>query len=134
MVEFFIPGLPVAKQRPKFAVRGGFARAYTPAKTVSYEKLVSQYGRIAIKKPLEGPLLVDLLFTLPIPASTSKKRAMELLNGPHIKKPDLSNLQKAVEDGLNSIAYLDDCQIFDIHARKIYGDKPGVLVRISLPR
>lgn len=130
MVEFFIPGLPTAKGRPKFAVRGGFARAYTPKKTVDYEKLVAQYGRIAIATPLDGPLCVDLTFTLPIPASTPKKRALELLNGPHQKKPDLDNMCKSVTDGLNGMAYADDSQIYDLHARKVYGHEVGVLVRI----
>ena len=131
MVKFFIPGNPKAKGRPKFAVRGGFARAYTPAKTRDYEQTVAQHGREAIKEPLEGPLCVDLTFALPVPASTSKKLAKTLLNTPHQKKPDLDNLIKAVTDGLNGIAYIDDGQISEIRARKIYSDNPGVSVEIS---
>lgn len=128
---FTIPGLPVPKGRPKFAVRGGFARAYTPAKTKTYEQVVATYARIAIKTPLGGPLCVDLTFTLPIPASTSKKLAVALLNAPHQKKPDLDNLIKAVTDGLNGIAYLDDSQLWQITARKIYGLEPCVTINLS---
>lgn len=131
MIEFFIPGIPIAKSRPRFTSRGGFARAYTAKKTVDYENIVAHYGRIAIAVPLAGPLRLDLLFTLPIPASMAKKRATALLNTPHIKKPDLTNLSKSVEDGLNGIAYIDDSQIYDIHGSKIYGHVVGVLVRIE---
>ena len=131
MVKFFIPGNPVSKGRPKFAVRGGFARAYTPSKTRDYESIVAKYGLEAIAKPLEGPLCVDLNFALPIPASTSKKLAKTLLNTPHQKKPDLDNLIKSVTDGLNGIAYFDDSQIAELRARKIYSANPGVSVDIS---
>lgn len=129
MVEFFIPGLPVPKGRPKLSTRGGFVRAYTPAKTRSYEQQVAIYGKLAIKTPLKGPLRVELTFTLPIPSSTPKR--VNLVGQPHIKKPDLTNLVKAVEDGLNGIAYLDDSQICELTARKVYGTEPGVLISFS---
>ena len=131
MIEFFIPGLPIAKARPKFAVIKGVARAYTPAKTKTYENMVAIYGRKAIAEPLNGPLVIELTFTLPIAASTSKKRAAELLNSPHIQKPDLTNLVKSVEDGLNGIAYIDDAQIWKINATKTYAETIGVMVKIT---
>ena len=131
MIEFYIPCVPVAKARARITVRSGFAHAYTPAKTKDYEKLVQVYARQAIKKPLEGPLCIDLVFTMLIPASTSKKLAKTLLNAPHQKKPDLDNLVKNVTDSLNGLAYADDSQIAEMRARKIYGENPGVLVSIS---
>lgn len=130
MVEIFIPGPPQAKGRPKFAVRGGFARAYTPAKTRAYEELVAWHGKNAIQKPMEGPLCVEMIFGMPIPESTSKKRATALVGCPHTKKPDLDNLCKVV-DGLNGIAWLDDSQIADLRAKKVYSETPGVTVKIS---
>ena len=39
MIQFTVPGQPVAKGRPKFTMQGGFARAYTPKKTADYEAL-----------------------------------------------------------------------------------------------
>jgi Holliday junction resolvase RusA-like endonuclease len=128
---FFIPGIPVAKGRPKLSTRGGFARAYTPAKTRDYETVVALYGRNAIKTPLDGPLCVDLTFTLPIPSSIPKKRLESIIGSPHIKRPDLDNLCKGVLDGLNEIAWLDDSQICELHCRKIYGNYPGVVVVIK---
>lgn len=87
MIEFFIPGIPTAKGRPKLSTRGGFARAYTPKKTRDYEDMVAIFGRKAFQKPLEGPLCVELVFTLPIPSSTPKKTPLDGL--PHIKRPDM---------------------------------------------
>lgn len=130
MVKFFIPILPVAKGRPRFAKRGNFVATYTPAKTLTFEKIVAVHGRTHIAKPLECAIRLDLVFAMPIPASTSKKRAIELLNSPHTKRPDLDNLQKGVLDGLNGIAWLDDSQIYSIIASKIYSDSPGIAVTI----
>ena len=134
-VEFFIPGQPVSKGRPRFTVRpaktGTFARAYTPAKTRAYETTVAQYAKIAIRKPLDGPVRVDLVFTMPIPQSLSKTRQKALIGQPHAKKPDLDNLIKSCFDPLNGIAWADDSQVCELHARKVYGETPGVLVRIQ---
>ena len=133
MIKIVIPGVPVAKGRPKFSVRGGFARAYTPAKTKAHEQTIAWHGRAAMgaRKPLEGPLCVELLFTMPIQASIPKKRAMALVGCPHTKKPDLDNLAKVL-DGLNGIVWLDDSQIVEIHARKIYGVEPSTVIVISV--
>ena len=130
MIEFFIPGDPVAKARPKFAVRNGFARAYTPKKSSEYENIVSLYGRKAIQEPLNGPIALDILFCMPIPASTPKKRLQSIVASPHIKRPDTDNLIKQICDGLNGIAWCDDSQVWSISARKIYSLTPGVMVKI----
>ena len=129
MIEFFIPGLPVPKGRPKLSTRGGFARAYTPAKTRDYESHVQTEALKYLSEPLEGPLCVSLTFYLPIPSSTPKKTPLDGL--PHIKRPDLDNLLKSVTDGLNGIAYLDDSHIWKLEATKVYGHNPGVLVIVS---
>lgn len=129
MVKFFIPGLPVAKQRPKFAVRGGFARAYTPAKTRDYENLVKSIAQKSILRPLEGPLCVDLVFYMPIPKSTPKGKCLE--NTPHTKRPDADNLGKLVLDALNGVAWLDDSQVFEIHIKKLYSENPRTEVKIG---
>lgn len=41
VIEFTIPGVPVAKGRPKFSTRGGYAQAYTPSKTTKAEQYVA---------------------------------------------------------------------------------------------
>lgn len=41
VIQFTIPGVPVAKGRPKFSTRGGYAQAYTPSKTTKAEQFVA---------------------------------------------------------------------------------------------
>jgi Holliday junction resolvase RusA-like endonuclease len=68
-----------------------------------------------------------------IPQSATKKRRAEMLAGVDMptKKPDLSNVLKAVEDGLNGIAYKDDAQIVSLIVDKFWSDEPRVEIEIS---
>src|SRR5690625_2747474 len=123
MITIIIPGPPVAKGRPK-AVRMGKQgiRMYTPASTVVYENTCRQFAKLAMagKAPLEGPLAVRFKLYMPIPASLSKKKQVELVGQPHTKKPDASNIVKAIEDALNGVAWHDDSQIALLWAHKVY--------------
>lgn len=135
-IEFFVPGIPVAKGRPKFARSGNFVRAYTPEKTANYETQVSWYAHEAMKgkTPFELPIILHVMATMPIPASISKKKQAQMVNDEiaHMKRPDLTNIIKAIEDGMNGIVYKDDCQIHIIGAEKRYGLDVGVLVRARI--
>lgn len=136
IAEFHIPGLPVGKQRPKFARVGNYTRAYTPEKTVNYEnyvRLMYQQNCPGIFFDKDIPLEMKLVVWLPIPKSASKKNA-ELMRLGRIrptKKPDSSNIQKSIEDGLNGVAYHDDSQIVDSEIHRFYGTTPGVWVLIK---
>ncbi len=135
IIQFVIEGVPCAKGRPKFAVRGGFARAYTPkktadnAKTIAGEAIVSMVGR----KPLEGALNCVFEYFMPIPKSTSKKDREKILSNElrHIKKPDVDNLVKQTCDALNGICWIDDSQIVDLTAIKQYSDFPRTHIIIT---
>lgn len=138
-IAFTIPGIPVAKGRAKFARRGNFVTAYTPDKTLQYEKIVALAAKAAMgvttpgtgTPPLEGPLELRLIFFMPIPASWSmkKQRAAALGEIMPISKPDTSNIVKAIEDGQNGITWKDDSQVTDLIAKKRYG-VPRVEVEI----
>ena len=63
------------------------------------------------------------------------KRDKQAGSQPHLKRPDLDNLVKAVTDSLNGILYCDDCQFFRCEAIKRYSEDPrrvGVIVNASL--
>ena len=134
-IEISIPGVPVAKGRARTSTRGGFVRHYTPAKTVSYESTVTAAGRQAMARraPLEGALRVDITVGVPIPATWSKaKHAAAMAQTVHpISRPDVDNYIKAIFDGLNGIAWLDDSQIVPASGCKRYADAPGVVVSIT---
>jgi Holliday junction resolvase RusA-like endonuclease len=111
------------------------ARAYTDAKTLAYEKQVKTAAKevMGSEPPLITPLKVVLQFTLPIPASITKKRLKSILDGMefHTKKPDIDNLIKATVDGMDKVVFDNDCQIVNISATKCYGNHPRVDVYVT---
>jgi len=130
-ISFTIPGVPVAKGRARSGRNGVH---YTPDKTRNYEAHVEQCGRAAMvdKQPIEVACLLNLRIYMPIPKSWSddkKERAQADLIYPD-KKPDTSNILKAIEDGLNEIVWSDDCQIVDHDIKRRYCAHPRVEVTV----
>ena len=52
------------------------------------------------------------------PASWSAKKQAAHLDQFHTQKPDLDNLEKAILDGLNRIAFADDSQVALVYKLK----------------
>lgn len=145
-IGFTVPGEPIAKARPKATTIGGFARMYTPKTTVRFEHLVrlafveeaertnrkrASLGFPTLTFPVDEQMVqVEMTFALPIPKSMPKwRRAFALLGALQpTTKPDLTNLAKSVEDGLNGVAYRDDSQIVELTLRKVYTETPGTHV------
>lgn len=130
-----VDGVPVPKGRARVTTIGGFARAYTPAKTRKYEELVAYAARQAYGAalPMEGPLALTLDVYMPIPKSWSKKKTCQAEAGEiHVTtKPDLDNFLKCVSDALNEICYLDDSQIVQATMFKAYSARPGILLTLE---
>lgn len=127
-----LAGVPQGKGRPRFARATG--RAYTPAKTVSYEnelRLAAQdaMGDAAL---LLRPLAVDLIAVFPVPASWSKRRTQMALDGAIAPtgKPDADNLMKCL-DALNQIVFRDDAQIIQCVVMKRYGLRPELRIGVE---
>ena len=135
-ITFTVPGAPTGKQRPRVTMRGGYAKAYTPDKTVNYENLVKlMYGQEAKGRVFDRDKSLRMLIVAlyDIPQSTSKKKA-ELMRIGQIrptKKPDLDNVAKIICDALNGVAYHDDASVVDLKVVKYYSDTPGVTVTIE---
>lgn len=127
--NFIIPGEPVAKGRPKLSRYG----TYTPKKTKEYEEHIKQeWRKNGYKEPLTGAVMVDITFYRSIQKSSSKAAKTAKLTGkvkPTVK-PDLDNYIKAVLDGLNGLAWVDDSQIVNISATKEYSLEPKTVVLI----
>jgi Holliday junction resolvase RusA-like endonuclease len=137
MINLTIPGAPTGKGRPRFAIRGGFARAYTPEKTASYESLVKLAAADAMQSsaPFTHPVRVTIHATFAPPASWSEKKrntAIAETNGIRpAKKPDADNIAKIICDAMNGIVYRDDAQVVTLCVEKRYGVSDGVLVQIE---
>lgn len=137
MITFTVPGEPVAKGRPRATTVGGHARMYTPAKTAQYEQLVAVYAAAAMKNAplLKHPVRLHLGIYCKVPGSWSKKRRAAALGGMErpAKKPDLSNILKSIEDGMNGIVWVDDSQIVELVCSKHYALEPYVSVSVTSP-
>jgi Holliday junction resolvase RusA-like endonuclease len=130
-ITITIAGEPVAKGRPRMTRRGF---TYTPAHTRKYEA----HGRLAAqlamdgRPPIEGPVRVELLAELPIPASWSNKKRARAITGDvlPIGRPDLDNFVKSAQDAINEIVIRDDSQIIEVSARKRYGVAPKLVMTV----
>lgn len=126
-VTIIIPGKPFGKQRP----RAGQGRIYTPDATVSFEQTVRQIAAVKIRAPLEGPIRMTLeAVFVPAPSWSKKKRAAAL-GTLHTQKPDLDNIEKAILDGLNRIAFADDQQVADVRKLKRWGERAETIVTLE---
>lgn len=160
LYRFTIPGLPVAKGRARHAVRRGkggkpiltgkgepIVTSYTPENTrnfeaaVAYHAKVARAERLAIRSPgihpdkvalIAGPLDLFVLFRFPISDSWPKWKRAAALAGTllHTKKPDCSNLVKAIEDACNAVLWKDDGQVCGMVVDKVFAEVPGVDVTV----
>ena len=134
-VEFFVPGQPVGKGRPRATVRAGRARLYTPAKTEKYEARVALFAQQAMagRPVIAGPVALSVTALFPIPASWPKKRQAAARAGTehHTKRPDADNCAKAILDGLNGVVWKDDSQVVTLSIEKRYAEVPRVLVTVE---
>ena len=128
-----IPGVPVAKGRPRMTRSG---HVFTPKKTRDYElelKLLAR-DRMSGCQLFTGPLTVEVHAYLPAPQSWPRWKADRVADVgskvSHTTKPDLDNLAKVI-DGLNGVVWVDDSQICDLHVYKRYSTQPRLVVDVT---
>lgn len=148
--RFFVPGMPVAKSRPRMTRTG---HTYTPQNSVDFENRVRMSAHDAIQTqairtiealPYDVPLhaTVDIrlapLKTWPLWKTTwltlSESTAINpdpVPGVPHVSRPDMDNIVKAIFDGLNGVVYRDDSLIASLFVTKAYATTPGVRVILS---
>lgn len=141
VIELEVLGEPMGKQRPRASSWGGHTRIYTPKKTLSYEgRFASAYwDKFPNGKPTSLPIevVIEAVFGLKKADYNSKgcpnKHGNAKLMGIEqaTKKPDADNIAKAVLDGLNGVAFVDDSQVVALMVKKTYGLTPKVKVRIK---
>jgi Holliday junction resolvase RusA-like endonuclease len=131
-VQFTLAGKPMAKGRVRFTQKG---HAYTPEKTVAYEGQLAFAAQTAMngRLPADGPVVVTLIVSMPIPASWAKKKRDQAERGfiHPVTKPDLDNFAKML-DALNHIVWNDDSQIIDLRVIKTYSLTPQMTVAVDL--
>ena len=77
--------------------------------------------------PLTGHLLLDFTFAREVPLSALKKEpGRTKWKQEHIiKRPDVTNYQKAAEDAMKGIVFNDDSQVVSVSSKKKYTESGG---------
>lgn len=128
-----VPGIPQPGGSKKgFVVNDkytGKARAVVTEdnkKSKPWRNDVQWMAKLVMKAgPLRGPLAVEFVFILARPKGHLGARGLRPSAPPYPDvKPDTTKLTRSTEDALKGIAWVDDSQIVDQHARKIYA-APG---------
>lgn len=131
-IRFAVSVVPIGKGRPRMAVVGGHARAYTPAATSRWEATFAAAAAAhAPRQQLDEPLRVDVLAVMPRP-----KRLMRRTDPAGLvwceAKPDADNVRKAVLDAMKAW-WRDDAVVAAGQTVKAYAEKTGaprVVVRV----
>lgn len=136
MTTFTVPGIPVAKARPRFFRAGTHVRTFTPATSARFEervRLCAQQAGMGIIN--EGPVELNVVAYWPMTGTPLKKgsRPGRLKTA----RPDADNVLKAISDALNGIAYKDDAQVARAAIEKRHcsqNDAEGARVVVSVGR
>jgi len=134
VTRFFVQGHPVP-QGSKRHVGGG--RMVEQANIKPWRLSIAWEASQLFSEPLEGPVVLDLLFSLKRPkghygtgrnAGVLKPRCVDLRP---VTRPDVDKLCRAVGDALTGVAYRDDSQVVDLIARKVYAEgHEGVRIEV----
>jgi len=141
-IVFTVSGVPFAWTRPGVRVASRriagkvnyFAVMYTPDEMRAAASAFLHMARpFAPKKPLRGPLRLDVLFVVPIPASWPARDKADAATGRRwpTGKPDRDNFLKLIQDAMNEVFWVDDAQVCAGETTKIYGHDPRTEVRIT---
>lgn len=138
--QFRIPGEPVPKARPRARIvtptgKKPFVSIYTPSETREFEEQVAKLAAYAMMghPPMQHGVELQVTVYLQVPdtwARWKRDASLERMIVPTVK-PDLSNVVKSIEDGMNKVVYLDDSQIVSSDVVKLFHDGPSfTLVRV----
>lgn len=131
MIEIFLAGAPMGKERVRFTKEG---HAFTPERTVNYEARLAYVAQQVMgdREPLAGPLKATVEIYMAVAESKPKKWREDALAGKirPVKKPDADNFAKIL-DALNLIVWVDDSQIVELSVVKFYSARPRFVAKIE---
>lgn len=122
LLHWFVEGTPVPQGSKTATVINGRAVMFEANKK---HKAWRDHVRATVgtlETPSTQPVRVELQFWFQKP-KTVKREHMSV-------KPDLDKLSRSVLDAITGGILKDDSQVVILNARKEYGDKPGVLIRV----
>ena len=139
MIRIVVYGLPAPQGSKRYvgtskAGRGILVESSKAVKPWREAVKSAALEQVAGQSPLDGPLAVRMVFTLPKPASAPKKRRTW-----PCRKPDASKLARSTEDAMTDAGvWIDDARIVRLEAIKAYPleaggslDRPGAVITIA---
>lgn len=133
-IRFVVPGIPAGQGSMKAVVSRSTRRviAKHPPKTLAFRAQVAHAAWLARRKaelyaPWRGAAGVSLQVFLPRPKSAPKKRRL-----PTTKGLDLDKAIRLVGDAITGVVIVDDSQIVQWSATKLYDPAPRILVVVEL--
>lgn len=141
LVNFQVQGKPITQGNKTMMIsastgkpimlegKGKEAQEEFKAWRASIQTMATMAMRKAKLQPLEGPLEVYYRFLLPKPKSKPKWKWL-----PDVK-PDSDKLERAVNDAMTKIVFVDDAQICVTRVEKFYAippQVPGVIIGVKL--
>lgn len=110
-----------------------FIHNYSDPKTKAYEDTLAEAGRLFMRGRLPSTRPIALLVHAfkSIPVSWSRRDRDDALCGRILptSKPDEDNYLK-IRDALNGIVFVDDSQVVDGRAIKLYSDRPALRIEV----
>jgi len=103
-------------------IRGNIIHSQGSA-LASWRSAIALAARKENAFPTREAVVMTMYFTMPKPRTVKR-------NYPTVP-PDLDKLVRAVLDALTAICYVDDSQVVELYAKKIYGITPGVRIQIA---
>lgn len=133
IITFTHVGKPIPLQRPRFSRTG---RVYNPNKC-DQRQFAANVEQYKPQTPLSGAIRITLKYVFKRPKShfgTGRNSAILKSSAPrfHTTKPDVDNLVKFTLDAMNGVFFMDDKQVVDIRATKVYGEDPASIVSMWL--
>ena len=127
-LQFFCPMQPptATQQMHQVRVVNGKPQFYEPPEVAQARaKLLAHFAQHAPAKPFNGAVRLTTKWCFPLVAKHK--------NGEYrITKPDVTNLQKMLEDCMTALGYWhDDAQIASAITEKFWADVPGIYIQIE---
>lgn len=130
MYEFTISGNPVP-----WKSHGGYGkRSFSPRyKEREFYRWTIKQQMSGLSK-ISGAIALRVIYHITIPGSYSIKKKRAILSGQiyPIKRPDLTNYNKFLEDCLTGLVWEDDSQIVRIEASKQYSSETKTVIFVNI--
>lgn len=128
-VRFTVTGDAIPKDRVRHRIvqpkgKRPFVQVYTPKETRDYELKVAARAKRAWgeAEPSMRPIELQVTVFVEIPTSWPKWKQEAATRGEILPTgtPDLDNVVKSLQDGMNGVIYRDDGQVATVDAVKLY--------------